>query len=200
MLSPQAVARVQFSILCSLFLAQPGAGSVILPTNTTAVELVSFVPQDSNRDTLSLVISCLLTLSLCVYTAVHLNVPLKHEPAWQTRLREAKWCMIGLLGPELVLFAAWRQWNSAKALTEIVEQVLKDEKASGNASSKVCTYSVYFLSQSCAGCLSRDFQLAWAGLSAVFVYLRPSRAVVGLCWHSVSHVYTNRQFRCSSRT
>lgn len=92
-------------------------------------ELVGFKPQDGDRDTLSLIISCLLTLSLCVYSAVHLNIPYKREPEWRTRLREAKWCILGLFGPELILYVAWRQWNSARALSESIEKSIHSGKA-----------------------------------------------------------------------
>jgi hypothetical protein len=81
-------------------------------TNSTA-SIVGFVPQHGGRDTLSLLFSCLLTLGLCVYSAVHLNIPPKGEPAWKMRCRELEWCIIGLFGPELVVYAAWRQWSSA---------------------------------------------------------------------------------------
>lgn len=81
------------------------------------VQTVHFMPENGGpRGTLSLILSCVLTLTLCVYTAVHLNVPPRKEKKWRTRLRELKWCVVGLFGPELVLFYAWRQWSSANAL------------------------------------------------------------------------------------
>jgi hypothetical protein len=82
---------------------------------------VGFVPSSGGRDTLSLLFSCLLTLGLCVYSAVHLNIPQKDEPAWKMRCREIKWCVIGLFGPELVVFAAWRQLSSALELKQEVQ-------------------------------------------------------------------------------
>lgn len=91
---------------------------------------VGFIPQDANRHTTSLLLSCILTLILCVYTAVHLNIVPKDEPSWRTFAREVWWCLIGLYGPELVVFTAWRQWSSAKALGAEIERTFKERKAS----------------------------------------------------------------------
>lgn len=77
---------------------------------------VGFVQEDNKRDTVSLLISCFATLGLCVYSAVHLNVPRKGERSYQVLLRELKWCIIGLFAPELILYTAWRQLASAKQL------------------------------------------------------------------------------------
>ncbi|PSN66377.1 hypothetical protein BS50DRAFT_526400 [Corynespora cassiicola Philippines] len=85
-------------------------------------ETIGFVSEDNQRDTLSLLVSCLVTLGLCVYSAVHLNVPSKNESYSRMVWKELKWCLVGLFGPELVLYAAWRQWASAKQLCDEVEK------------------------------------------------------------------------------
>lgn len=90
--------------------------------------VVGFVAQDANRDTTSLLISCILTLILCVYTAVHLNIPPKGENPWYTFAREVWWCLVGLYGPELIVFTSWRQWSSAKALSANIEETLNETK------------------------------------------------------------------------
>jgi hypothetical protein len=104
-----------------------------MPTATSSSDTVGFVRQDGGRDTLSLLFSCLLTLGLCVYTAVHLNVPAKGERHWVTLCRELKWCVVGLFGPELVVFAAWRQWSSAWQLQHIANEALTQESDSATA-------------------------------------------------------------------
>lgn len=96
-------------------ISQPALAAPTNPPNSTS-STVGFVPESGGRDTLSLLFSCLLTLVLCVYSAVHLNIPTRGEPAWKTRYRELKWCIIGVFGPELILYAAWRQWSSAREL------------------------------------------------------------------------------------
>lgn len=90
-------------------------------------DTVGFVKEDNQRDTISLLISCLATLGLCVYSAVHLNIPRKAEQNYWTLLRELKWCVIGLFAPELILYTAWRQLASAKQLCFEIEQARSNE-------------------------------------------------------------------------
>lgn len=85
-----------------------------VPKNST--ETVGFVQETKERDTVSLILSCVLTLGLCVYSALHLNVPPKYETYAGAILRQTKWCLIALLAPEVVLYAAWKQWASARSL------------------------------------------------------------------------------------
>lgn len=100
-----------------------------------AVEVVGFVQGDNSRDTISLLISSLATLGLCVYSAVHLNLPPKGERSYWTLLRGLKWCVIGLFGPELVLYTAWRQFASAKQLCdEVREATISKRRESGEGS------------------------------------------------------------------
>jgi hypothetical protein len=65
---------------------------------------VGFVPQSGGRDTLSLTCSRLLTLSLCVYTAVPLNILPKNERLWKIAFAKRVVYIVGLFGPELVPF------------------------------------------------------------------------------------------------
>ena len=82
---------------------------------------VGFVQGPNGRGTLGLVISCVLTLILCVWSALHLNIPASNEPVFRTIRRIARWILAGVYAPELVVFTAWRQSSSAKLLSEIVE-------------------------------------------------------------------------------
>ena len=96
--------------------------------------------QDPNtgRGTFSIVSSCLLTLSLCVYTAVHLNVPRQNQTEFQGWLRTARWVAFGILAPEMVVYVAWRQFKSACALEREIKQVdYKTDDAGLTAKDKV---------------------------------------------------------------
>ncbi|TRX89054.1 hypothetical protein FHL15_010073 [Xylaria flabelliformis] len=85
--------------------------------------LVGFVSDPDGRGTLSLLFSCLLTLGLCVWSAVHLNLPEYNESEVHYLYRYLKWSMLGVFGPELVIWAAWRQFISARALTKMIVKV-----------------------------------------------------------------------------
>lgn len=121
--------------VCFIFAQSTGAiGSGKVDDTVT----IGFVQEDNKRDTVSLLISCFATLGLCVYSAVHLNVPRKGERSYQVLLRELKWCIVGLFAPELILYTAWRQLASAKQLCcEIEEAKLEHVKRQKGAEAKV---------------------------------------------------------------
>lgn len=85
--------------------------------------VVGFVPNPDGRGTLSLLFSCVLTLSLCVWSAVHLNLPKYKEGENEYAYRYLKWSILGIFGPELVIWAAWRQYMSAQSLTRAIKEV-----------------------------------------------------------------------------
>lgn len=76
--------------------------------NTT--DTVSWVANPHTRGTSNILQSCLITTSLCVWTAVHLNIPEQDDPSflwisYQT-WRKLGWLIIGLLAPEMLVYAA----------------------------------------------------------------------------------------------
>jgi hypothetical protein len=91
--------------------------------DTTNDTLVGFVQQPDGRGTLSILFSCLLTLSLCVWSAIHLDLPKHDEHQFRYACRYLKWSLLGLFGPEIVIWAAWRQQISARILTRSMHEV-----------------------------------------------------------------------------
>lgn len=85
--------------------------------------LVGFQQEPNGRGTLTILFSCLLTLSLCVWSALHLDIPRRDESSWAIRSRHLKWSVVGLLGPELLIWVAWRQYISAHVLSKAVQEV-----------------------------------------------------------------------------
>ena len=104
---------------------------VTFPSNTSIAtnlsdpsssNYVGFVGDPNGRGTISLLVSCLLTLLLCVWSALHLNVPHQHSGNLDTCFRNFRWVLAGIYAPELVVFTAWRQWASAKLLGDLVQK------------------------------------------------------------------------------
>lgn len=95
-------------------------------SSTTNSNTVGWVSDPNGRGTFSLVISCVLTLGLCVWSALHLNIPAKSETRQQYWLRRVKWSICGVLIPEIVVLLAWRQWTSAGRLTREINKVFDD--------------------------------------------------------------------------
>jgi hypothetical protein len=57
-------------------------------------------PEPTRRGTYSLLSSCLLTLFICVWSAVHLNIP---EAGSRSQIgRKFWWMLIAMVAPELV--------------------------------------------------------------------------------------------------
>jgi len=74
-----------------------------------------WTPEPSTRGTWTLLSSSILTIALCAWTALHLNVP-EHGTAHRQWLRKTKWLALGLAAPEMVVYVAWRQRQEAKRL------------------------------------------------------------------------------------
>lgn len=98
-------------------------------SNNTIVS--GWVDDPDGRGTFTIASSCVLTLSLCVYTAIHLNVRPHRQTELQSWIETTKWVIFGILAPELVVFVAWRQYVSAMALDRIVRGLQESEKPSG---------------------------------------------------------------------
>jgi hypothetical protein len=83
-----------------------------------ATESIAWVPNPTTRGTSNILQSCLITTSLCVWTALHLNLKEQNDPtflriSYQT-WRKTGWLIIGLLAPEMVVYTAWYQRSQAK--------------------------------------------------------------------------------------
>ena len=69
-------------------------------------DTVHWQPNPNIRGTADILTSCLTTLLLCVWTAVHLNVPEPGRPV-KHFFRKVGWLILALLAPELVVYTAW---------------------------------------------------------------------------------------------
>lgn len=63
---------------------------------------VGWVSDPNTRGTLNLMFSCILTLGLCVWSAMHLNIPADDESEIQQWISGIKWGLFGVFAPELV--------------------------------------------------------------------------------------------------
>src|SRR5579862_2232635 len=102
--------------------------------------IVSWKPEPTNRGTWTILSSCIITISLCIWTAVHLNIPEKEvrPRGWQGIMaavlrhqfwRKVGWFVLGLLAPEMVVFTAWSQWQEARIVLRNVPRPLRQEKS-----------------------------------------------------------------------
>jgi hypothetical protein len=87
----------------------------------------------NGRGTWSLILSCVLTMSLCVYTALHPNIFSTNTTRGVRFILNLRWVLLGIVAPELFAYTGWKQWDSARKLTLEVNRMLENE--AGNSSS-----------------------------------------------------------------
>lgn len=92
---------------------------------------VGWVQDPNGRGTSGLILSCVLTLGLCVWSAMHLNIPPKGETQVQYWVRSIKWVILGVVIPELVVLSAWRQWLSARRMSAELDKIFDEQKEKG---------------------------------------------------------------------
>ena len=100
-------------------------------TTSPSATIVGYVGEPNGRGTSSIVLSCLLTLILCVWSALHLNVPGRSQSLLEELWLSTRWVIAGIYAPELVVFTAWRQWSSARILQSLIEDHISLEAKEG---------------------------------------------------------------------
>lgn len=80
-------------------------------------------PEPATRGTFNILSTCLMTLALCAWTAIHLNVPANQKTSHQ-KWHKMWWLNLGLLTPETVAITAFQQWISHKSLTKAMKSKL----------------------------------------------------------------------------
>ena len=86
-------------------------------TNATP-ELQGWTDSPSGRGTFDIIWSSFLTVFLCTWTCLHLNVPASNEGAWRCLFRKFRWMILTILGPEFVVAPAAGQRANARRTTD----------------------------------------------------------------------------------
>ena len=94
------------------------------PTPTSYYWEPGYVPDPSGRGTVGLLSTCILTLFLCVWTAMHLNVFPQNTSSIRRAIHKTSWALLALFAPEVVLWRAISQWQSARTLYHQRNQIL----------------------------------------------------------------------------
>jgi len=90
--------------------------------------------EPDGRGTFGILKSCIITLLLCVYTVLHVNVQPEKATLFDRFWTKAKWVLVGTLAPELVVFVAWCQRREARRISAALNQIFKE---------KVCVTFMY---------------------------------------------------------
>ena len=114
-------------IFVSLYFAQLWTRTLGAPTvvwepliqNLTALRTdfgPPWVPEPRTRGTWAILYSCTFTIFLCVYTAIHMNVPRYGCGRVEVFLQRGKWVLVTLVSPEVALYSALSQCYEAYVL------------------------------------------------------------------------------------
>ncbi|KAI4199934.1 MAG: hypothetical protein LQ350_004286 [Teloschistes chrysophthalmus] len=80
--------------------------------------LRGWVDQPNTRGTYDIIQTCFLTIFLCTWTCLHLNIPAANEGTWKPILRKVRWMILTILGPEFVAALAAGQRANAKRVRD----------------------------------------------------------------------------------
>ena len=69
-------------------------------------DIVHWKPSPTSRGTFDILSTCVITMLLCVWTAVHLDVPAPGSVRGP-RLRKVGWLVLALIAPEMIAYTAW---------------------------------------------------------------------------------------------
>lgn len=83
-------------------------------------------PNPSTRGTYDILSTCVITMSLCVWSALHLNIP-EYGSSSHGLPSKIRWVLIGLLVPEVVAWAAFQQRREASRLHHVMRSALGQE-------------------------------------------------------------------------
>jgi len=114
-------------LLSSLaYLAAGFVGAAPVPlTYPTGPAEPSYVAHSGRRGTIDILLSSVITLTLCVYTSIHLNItPARTifgiQSVWVYKFY---WVLIATFAPEFVLYAAYLQWRNAWELRKQLKKL-----------------------------------------------------------------------------
>ena len=109
--------------------------------NDTVSPPAQWHPEPNFRGTCSVLSSCLLTMFLCVWTAVHLNLP-EHKKEREQTLRKVGWLLLALVAPEVVAWNAFEQRRVVKKLTRDMRKLYRQQRGIEEPKKKTWYHSI----------------------------------------------------------
>ena len=117
------------------------AAPILEPHNPQ--DITHWVSAPTTRGTFGLLVSCVLTLSLCLWSSLHLNIPHRDDTWRILGFRKAAWTLAALFAPEIIVFMAWYEYISAETLVNQVNNALDVRTyLCPSLSNRTCTHAV----------------------------------------------------------
>ncbi|KAK0743457.1 hypothetical protein B0T18DRAFT_185082 [Schizothecium vesticola] len=98
-----------------------------MATNTTNDGILGWVQEPDGRGTFGILKSCVITLVLCVYAALHLNIPPANSSQRFLFWRKTKWILVSIFAPEIVVYVAWAQRQRVAMLSNQLAEIFSEE-------------------------------------------------------------------------
>lgn len=99
-------------------------------------ETIKWKGDSDVRGSFSILSTCVITLLLGVYSAVHLNLPGNPRSLTEAFLRRMAWVVLSLFAPEVLVLVAWSQLQAAKRVHVKVHEVFDQTSPSQVCSQK----------------------------------------------------------------
>src|SRR5438045_2618400 len=124
-------------MLSAVFLAWAVVGASLIHINQTSNLPVanrttldydfaqSWVPPSPVRSSWEILYTCLTALVACFIKFVPMNQPAYAESKAKRYLRKFKWLILTILVPELVFYKAWNQYQKARNLKQVLDNLWK---------------------------------------------------------------------------
>ena len=81
-----------------------------------------WVSEPNGRGTWSILWSCLATIFLCTWSAMHLDVPECHD-SWYLFFQKLRWMLVAIMAPELILYSTvLRLFNARKVSRYLIQK------------------------------------------------------------------------------
>ncbi len=102
-------------------------GVWILEVRASDDEIVhGWVPEPNGRGTWSILWSCLATIFICTWSALHLDVPKRHG-RWYLLFRKLQWMLLAVIAPELILGISANNFFGARNVSQYLVRQGKQE-------------------------------------------------------------------------
>ena len=90
-------------------------------SNTTILDtpLAACICPAIDRSTWDILWSCLATIIACSWVSIHPNIPAPNESRWRIFLRRLELMFWAVVGPEMLIGWAYRQWSGARQLEKL---------------------------------------------------------------------------------
>ena len=102
--------------------APPSLASLLAESSSSASTVLStpacICPADQ-RSIWDILWSCLATIFACSWVSVHPNIPAANESSWRIFLRRLELMFWAVIGPEMIITWAFRQWLGARHMEKL---------------------------------------------------------------------------------